>query len=75
MTHEQTDMEALERIVELHGLRSTLAMLANVCAEKVTRMNRPRRIGARLTSSFSKHTTRCPCEFRPMAGAAIARRP
>jgi hypothetical protein len=35
MTHEQTDMEALERIVELHGLRSTLAVLANVCAEKV----------------------------------------
>ena len=32
--NEQNNTDALERIVDLHGLRSTLDMLANICAEK-----------------------------------------
>lgn len=32
--NEQAIME-LGKFVDLHGLRSTLAMLANVCAEKI----------------------------------------
>jgi hypothetical protein len=32
--NEQNNTDALERIVDLHGQRSTLDMLANICAEK-----------------------------------------
>jgi len=38
--NEQNNTDALERIVDLHGLRSTLDMLANICAEKAKQATR-----------------------------------